>query len=294
MSILVDALTRVIIQGITGSMGRQFADRMLAAGTLLVGGVTPGRGGEHVRGLPVFDTVAEARRATGATASFVVVPPLAVEGALTESIGAGIEVAVSYTEHVPAHTALRVVERAAGTATRILGPNSAGLVSPGGANLSDISDENIPRGRVGVVSKSGTLTYEVLDALTRSGLGASTVVCLGGDPVIGTDHAEVMSLFIDDPDTDCILLIGEIGGRSEIHAAGVWQERECTKPLVAYIAGHAAPPGRRMGHAGAIVAGDADSAAAKSRALRELGVRVVDLVTDVGDAARDALRETGA
>lgn len=291
MSCLVDGSARIAIQGITGATGRFFAERMRASGTPLVCGVVPGRGGQEVAGVPVFESMAEAQRAVRVTCSLVVVPPVAVPAAFEEAVLAGVRVIVIYTENVPVHDSLRMVELARVHGVRLLGPNSAGIVSPGKANLSDLADQNVAPGRVGIVSKSGTLTYEVLDLLRLVGLGASTVVCLGGDPVVGLEHADGVELFCEDPETDCILLVGEIGGAAEVRAADRWRELGSPKPLVAYVAGHSAPPGRRMGHAGAIIGGAAESAEQKSILLRERGVRVASLITELPPIVRDALRE---
>jgi succinyl-CoA synthetase alpha subunit len=274
MAIIVGEGSAIIIQGITGKTGMLYADRMAGSATPLVGGVTPGRGGQRVFGLPVFDTVVAAVGAVGADASLVVVPPHAVKAAVAEALDAGIRMVSVYTENVPAHDAADLVATAAEHGARLLGPNSAGVASAGTANMSDIDDAILEPGRVGIVSKSGTLTYEVIDDLKRFGLGVSTVVCLGGDLIVGTRHDEVVELFARDAETDCVVLLGEIGGRDELAAAARWRELAADKPLVAYIAGHAAPIGRRMGHAGAIVGGIAETAAEKSLALERAGARV--------------------
>jgi len=292
VSILVDETSRISIQGITGTTGRFFAERMRASKTPLVCGVVPGRGGQEVAGVPVFDSMADAQRAVDVTGSLVVVPPTAVAQAFQEAVLAGVGLIVIYTENVPVHDSLRMVELARAHGVKLLGPNSAGVVSPGKANLSDLADENVPSGRVGIVSKSGTITYEVLDLLRRVGLGASTVACLGGDPVVGLEHDEAVELFLGDPETDAIVLLGEIGGGTEVRAAERWRELGAHKPLVAYIAGHSAPPGRRMGHAGAIVGSAAESAGQKSMLLGERGVRVARLITELPALVRDVLAET--
>jgi succinyl-CoA synthetase alpha subunit len=281
VSIFVAASSVIAIQGITGKTGRFFAQRMRDSGTPLTCGVAPGRGGEEVAGVPVYGSMAEAVSGHGVTVSLMIVPPRAVLEAFTDAAQAGVQMVVNYTENVPVHDTLRMlaVGRAHGTA--LLGPNSAGVVSPGQANVSDIADENVPPGRIGVVSKSGTLTYEVLDLMRLGGLGASTVVALGGDPVVGMDHATVLERFLDDEATDAILLIGEIGGVAEVEAVRRWAEMGRPKPVVAYIAGQSAPPGKRMGHAGAIVGSADESGAAKSSSLAQLGARVASVVTDV-------------
>lgn len=287
MSVLVGARDRVIIQGITGRTGRAAASRMASDGTPLVGGVTPTRAGEWVEGRPVVATVAEACERLGATASFVSVPPAGVLAAASEAILAGIRVLVIYTEHVPVHDAMRIRAMALDHGVTVLGPNSAGCVTPGGANLSDLDARNLRPGRVGVVSKSGTLTYEVVDGVVAGGGGLSSVVCLGGDPVVGTDHAVVLRLFDDDPGTSVVVLLGEIGGRSEIRGADVVASMRT--PVVALIVGHHAPPGKRMGHAGALLARSDETAPAKSRILEEAGATVVTRITEVAPVALERL-----
>lgn len=291
MAILVDADTRILIQGITGRIGAAFAARMLRHGTPIVGGVTPGKGGTTTPdGLAVFDTVSQAVARTGATASLIVVPPLAVRDAFMDAVRGGIRLVVIYTENVPVQDTAAIVAIARANGARVLGPNSAGVVSPGRANLSDLNDLNLMPGRIGIVSKSGTLTYEVVAGLQRYGLGTSTIVCLGGDPLVGTHHADVLPLFAADAETDAVVLIGEIGGRAEIEAANTWHALACAKPLVAYIAGHAAPPGKRMGHAGAITGGTGESAAEKSASLAATGAAVATLVCDIPALLASALQ----
>jgi succinyl-CoA synthetase alpha subunit len=282
MSILIDRTTRVIVQGITGSIGRSIASRMMEAGTNIVGGVTPGKGGETMGSLPVFDGCHEAIDRTGANASFMAVPPAFVLDACLEAIDAGIRTIVIYCEGVPVVDAVRLTRFARDRGATVIGPNAAGCISPGQANLSDLADANIDAGRVGIVSKSGTLTYEVADGLRRHGLGVSTIVCLGGDPVVGTDHGDILRLFEADPDTDIVVLLGEIGGRSELAAADVL--RTMTKPSVAFVAGRHAPAGRRMGHAGAIAASPGDDWQNKTRSLAAAGAVVVERLTEVAAA----------
>lgn len=291
MAILVDAETRILVQGITGRVGASFEARMLRHGTLIVGGVTPGKGGTTTRrGLPVFDTVAEAVAGTGAVASLIVVPPLAAKQAFVDAVRGGVRLVVIYTENVPVHDAAEMVAMARAHGVRFFGPNSAGVVSPGKANLSDLNDLNLVPGRIGIISKSGTLTYEVVAGLHRYNLGESTVACLGGDSIVGTSHADLLPLFAADTDTDAVVLVGEIGGRAEIAAAERWHTLACGKPLIAYIAGHAAPQGKRMGHAGAIIGGAEESAAAKSAALAAAGALVVTLLDDIPALVAGALR----
>ncbi len=287
MAILVGRESRVIVQGITGYNGRNTAGRMLESGTRLVGGVTPGRGGQQVHGLPVYDSCAEAVARLGANASFVSVPAPFVLDACREAIEAGIELLCVYTEGVAVADSIRIVAHARRHGATVLGPNSAGCVSPGLANVSDLNDAYIPTGRVGIVSKSGTLTYEAIDSLAREGLGISTVVCLGGDPVTGTGHREVLERFDADPETDAMVLLGEIGGRSELDAAEIIGA--LGKPVVAVIVGRAAPPGKRMGHAGAMLGADDENAPGKTAALAAAGAVIAGGITTVGRAVRRAL-----
>jgi succinyl-CoA synthetase alpha subunit len=291
MTILVDGDSRIIIQGITGYNGRNAAGRMLEGGTPLVGGVTPGRGGAQVRGLPVFESCAEAVRAAGANASFVSVPAPFLLDACLEAIDAGIKVLSVYTEGAAITDSIQIAAHARARGVVVLGPNSAGCVSPGLANLSDLNDANLDSGRVGIVSKSGTLTYEVIDGLRRQGLGESTVVCLGGDPVTGSDHGSILRRFEADLGTDAVVLIGEIGGGSELAAAKM--VAGMAKPVVAFIAGRAAPPGKRMGHAGALLRGGREttdeSAAAKIAALAEAGATVAESIVEVAPLVRERL-----
>ncbi len=292
MGVLVGAVDRVIIQGITGRTGRAAAARMVADGTPLVGVVTPSRAGETVEGLPVVASVTEARDRLGATASFVSVPPAGVLAAALEAIAAGIRLLVIYTEHVPIHDAMRIRAASVDRQVTVLGPNSAGCVTPGDANLSDLDARNLRPGRVGIVSKSGTLTYEVVDGLVSGGAGLSSVVCLGGDPVVGTDHATILRCFEDDPATDVVVMLGEIGGRSELRGADVVATMRT--PVVACIVGHHAPPGKRMGHAGALLARADETAPAKSRALEEAGADVVRNITEVVAATLRRLEDARA
>jgi len=289
MAILVDGRSRIIIQGITGYNGRNVAGRMLGDRTPLVGGVTPGRGGEHVLGLPVFDGCQDAVDTVGANATIVSVPaPFALE-ACQEAIDAGVRTLVVYTEGVPIADAVAMAAYARAWGATVLGPNAAGCVSPGLANLSDINEANLDPGRVGIVSKSGTLACEVIDQLRREGMGESTVVCLGGDAVTATGHRDILERFEADPETDLIVLLGEIGGRSEILAAEYMPEM--SKPVVAYVAGRSAPPGKRMGHAGALLGNEAESADAKIVALRDGGAIIADTVLQIGDLCRAVTRD---
>jgi succinyl-CoA synthetase alpha subunit len=281
MTILVGKESRILIQGITGQTGRLFAEKMVAHGTPLVGGVTPGKGGSTVADVPVFDSMREAVAATGANAVLSCIAPAYVVDGLYEVVDAGIALAVLYIENIPVHDAIRMCAYAAARGTRILGPNSAGAVSPGRANLSDLNDANLRPGRVGIVSKSGTLTYEVIEELHRQGLGESTVVCLGGDRVIGTNYVEVLRLFEDDPDTDLVVLVGEPGGGLEYPAAAY--AGKMRTPVIAYITGQGSPRDARMGHAGAVIGDDERSRPQnKMQAFSSAGIEVARLVTDIG------------
>ena len=281
MTILVNAKSKILVQGITGQTGRLFAERMVAGGTPIVGGVTPGKGGSTLGGVPVFDSMREAVATTGANAVLCCIAPAYVLDGMYEVVDAGIPLAVLYIENIPVHDAIRMCAYAKARGTRLLGPNSAGVVSPGRANMSDLNDTNLRAGRVGIVSKSGTLTYEVIDELHHHGLGVSTVVCLGGDRVIGTDYVDVLRMFEDDADTDLVVLIGEPGGGLEYPAAE--QAAKMHTPVVAYITGQASPQDARMGHAGAVVGDDERSRPqSKMRAFSSKGLAIAPRVTDIG------------
>jgi succinyl-CoA synthetase alpha subunit len=275
MSIFLTEKSRVIVQGMTGSEGSKHTRRMLAAGTQVVGGVTPGKGGQQVDfdgvNVPVFASVAEAMAETGADATVVFVPPKFAKAAVIEAIDAGIALAVVITEGIPVHDSTAFWAHAQGKQTRIIGPNCPGLISPGQANAGIIPSDITGAGRIGLVSKSGTLTYQMMYELRD--LGFSTCVGIGGDPVIGTTHIDCLQAFQDDPDTDAIVMIGEIGGDAEERAAAYIGEH-VTKPVVGYVAGFTAPEGKTMGHAGAIVSGSSGTAAAKQSALEAVGVKV--------------------
>ena len=279
MAIIVNEHSKIIIQGITGNIGQSFAKRMIDYNTPIVGGVTPGKGGEKVFDLPVFDTVEEAVQQTGANCSFISVRPIFVKQAVYEAIDAGIKVIVIYSEGVPIHDSLEIVQYAKLKNVKLLGPNSAGVVSPGKANLSDIHDSILIPGNIGIVSRSGTLTYEVVEMLKQQNLGTSTIVCLGGDPVVGLQHSEVLKLFEQDPETDVIVYVGEIGGNDEILSAEVIKEMK--KPVYSFIAGLYAPEGKRMGHAGAIISNDSETAKAKQDILSEAGATPINILTDL-------------
>ncbi len=288
MSILVDSETRVICQGITGSNGRFHSEQCLKYGTKLVGGVTPGKGGTQVLGVPVFNTVAEAVAETGATASMIFVPAPFAPDAILEAADAGIEVVVCITEGIPALDMVRVKRALRGTRTRLIGPNCPGVITPEECKVGIMPGHIHKKGPVGVISRSGTLTYEAVDQLTKLGIGQSTCIGIGGDPIVGTTFIDALELFNQDPETEGIVLIGEIGGTAEEEAAE-YIRQNVDKPVVAFIAGQTAPKGKRMGHAGAIIAGGKGTAAEKMAALEAAGVRVVRSPAEIGRAMADLL-----
>jgi succinyl-CoA synthetase alpha subunit len=288
MSILVDANTRVICQGLTGRQGSFHAKQALEYGTQLVGGVTPGRGGESHLGVPVFDTVREAVRATGATASMIYVPAPFAADAILEAADAGLTIVVCITEGVPVLDMVRVKAVLAGTGTRLIGPNCPGIITPGACKMGIMPGFIHKPGSIGIVSRSGTLTYEAVFQTTNQGLGQTTCVGIGGDPVRGMDFVDCLELFEADPATRGIIMVGEIGGSDE-EAAAEYIASEVTKPVVAYIAGVTAPPGKRMGHAGAIISGGKGTAAEKYAALEKAGVTTVRSLATLGEAIAKAL-----
>jgi succinyl-CoA synthetase alpha subunit len=303
MAILIKPDTKILIQGITGAFGAKHAQLSLDYGTQVVAGVTPGKGGqifEHKgRQVPVFNTVAEAAAKTGATVSAIFVPPPFAADAILECVDAGLDLAVAITEGIPIKDMVRVKRAMAGKKTRLVGPNCPGLVCPGAGEKSQggcrigIAPGYINKqGHVGVVSRSGTLTYEAVFQLTTKNIGQSTTVGIGGDPVNGTTHLDVIKMFAADPDTHGIIMIGEIGGNAEVEAAR-WIKANCNKPVAGFIAGATAPAGRRMGHAGAVVGGKEDTAAAKIAVFKECGIEVAETPSDMADALLRAAKSKG-
>jgi succinyl-CoA synthetase alpha subunit len=288
MAIWVNDDTRLLVQGITGKEGTFHALGCRDYGTKVVAGVTPGKGGESVEGIPVFDSVAEAREKTGANASMIFVPPPFAADAIMEAAAAGMELVVCITEGIPVNDMLKVKDLLRSYPTRLIGPNCPGVISPGMAKIGIMPGHIHKKGSVGVVSRSGTLTYEAVWQLSNVGLGQSTCVGIGGDPVNGTNFIDVLEQFAADPQTEGIIMIGEIGGNAEEDGAA-WIKAHCKKPVVGFIAGVTAPPGRRMGHAGAIVAGGKGTAAEKMEAMKAAGLHVVDSPAKLGETMARAL-----
>ncbi|HTA51767.1 MAG TPA: succinate--CoA ligase subunit alpha [Candidatus Acidoferrum sp.] len=282
MSILVDKKTRVVVQGLTGREGSFHSQQMMDYGTKIVAGVTPGKGGTKHLGVPIFDTVAEAGRATGATASIAFVPPAFAADAILEAIDAGLPLAICIAEGIPVLDMVRVAAALKNSKTRLIGPNCPGIISPGQCKLGIMPASIHKRGRVGVVSRSGTLTYEAVGQLTGLGIGQSTCLGIGGDPIIGTSFLDAIRMFDDDPETEAIVMIGEIGGNAEEIAAD-FIKKHVKKPVVGFIAGQTAPPGRRMGHAGAIISGGKGTAKEKYAALRAAGIHTVQSPAEIGE-----------
>lgn len=282
MSVLVNKDSKIIVQGFTGSEGTFHAGQMIEYGTNVVGGVTPGKGGQSHLDRPVFNTVADAVKETGADVSIIFVPPAFAADAIMEATEAGIKVIITITEGIPVKDMIMVKEYLADKDCRMIGPNCPGVMTAGEAKVGIMPGFIFKKGRIGVVSKSGTLTYEAVDQLTKVGLGQSTAIGIGGDPIIGTSMKEAVELLLNDPETDGVVMIGEIGGQMEPDAARWIKESGTKKPVVGFIAGETAPKGRTMGHAGAIVGGSDDTAQAKKAIMRECGINVVDSPADIG------------
>ena len=293
MSVLLNKDTKAIVQGITGKVAAFHTAQMLAYGTKIVGGVTPGKAGQTVEGVPVFNTVEDAVKATGATASVIFVPARFAADSIMEAIDSELELVVCITEHVPVQDMIKVKRYLEGKKTILIGPNCPGLLTAGEAKLGIIPTTMYTRGHVGLVSRSGTLTYEASFQLNNAGIGQTTAVGIGGDPVKGTDFIDALKFFKDDPETLAVLMIGEIGGSAEEEAAQWIKENMPDKPVAAFISGRQAPPGKRMGHAGAIIAGGKGTAADKVAALNAVGIEVADTVAHIGEVMVETLKKRG-
>ena len=290
MSVLVNKNSKIIVQGLTGTEGTFHAGQMIEYGTNVVGGVTPGKGGSTHLDKPVFNTVADAVKNTGANVSIIFVPPAFAADAIMEAADAGIALVVCITEGIPVQDMVKVKDYLGGKSTRLIGPNCPGVITAGEAKVGIMPGFIFKPGKIGIVSKSGTLTYEAADQVVKAGLGITTAIGIGGDPIIGTTTKEAVELLMNDADTDGIIMIGEIGGGMEAEAAR-WIKENGTKPVVGFIAGQTAPPGRRMGHAGAIIGGADDTAAAKMKIMAECGIHVVASPADIGKTMAEALKK---
>ena len=290
MSVLVDKNSKIIVQGFTGSEGSFHSEQMIDYGTNIVGGVTPGKGGKTHLGKPVFNTVSQAVKQTGANTSIIFVPAAFAPDAIFEACDAGIKVIVAITEGIPINDMSKVFAYLKNKDCRLIGPNCPGIITPGEAKVGIMPGFVFNRGRVGLVSKSGTLTYEAADQISKAGYGISTAIGIGGDPIIGTTVRDAVELFFNDDETDCVVLIGEIGGQLEADAAHWIKNSDVTKPVVGFIAGQTAPKGRTMGHAGAIVGGKDDTAEAKKQILSNCGIHVVNSPADIGEMVKKVLK----
>ncbi|MBO9731592.1 MAG: succinate--CoA ligase subunit alpha [Chitinophaga sp.] len=293
MSVLVNKDSKVIVQGFTGTEGTFHATQMIEYGTQVVGGVTPGKGGSTHLERPVFNTVADAVKATGANVSIIFVPPAFAADAIMEATEAGIALVVCITEGIPVQDMIKAKNFLQGTTTRLIGPNCPGVITADEAKVGIMPGFIFKKGKIGIVSKSGTLTYEAADQVVKAGLGVSTAIGIGGDPIIGTPTKDAVELLMNDPETEGIIMIGEIGGSMEADAAK-WIKEHGTKPVVGFIAGQTAPPGRRMGHAGAIIGGAEDTAAAKMKIMAECGVTVVESPANIGKTMAEVLSKKAA
>ncbi|MCL4119986.1 UNVERIFIED_CONTAM: hypothetical protein GTU68_001371 [Idotea baltica] len=289
MSVLVNKDSKIIVQGFTGSEGTFHAEQMIEYGTNVVGGVTPGKGGQEHLGRPVFNTVQQAVKEVGADTTIIFVPPAFAADAIMEAADAGIKVIITITEGIPVADMVKASNYIANRDCRLVGPNCPGVITPGEAKVGIMPGFVFKKGNVGVVSKSGTLTYEAADQVVRQGLGITTAIGIGGDPIIGTTTKEAVELLINDPETECVVMIGEIGGQLEADAANWYKASGSKKPIVGFIAGETAPAGRTMGHAGAIVGGSDDTAQAKKQIMRDCGIHVVDSPAEIGKKVKEVM-----